>query len=589
MPARRTYGRRSSAKRRSVTESQSTLTQIDFLTPVQLSFDEYFDERRGDLHPRSSVKRARNEVRDSEDDTDEGPRKKTRTISVKFEILDSEEENDEVLSKSSQKSRKRSPRADLDRKRQETLTQMPLGLATNYLKAEFKMAKQEPVEINGELNKYVESRERDMNSQNDPEQRGDYYISSKRASPHVTNLLRTPKKFKGKEEIPSSQSPADSPLSTLRTPQTYRSPLTTRSTCTKTINSPSAQHVISSPLRERSPNVRALSISPTKFHVRQFNARMAEAVKETAQRRSKLASQRKVISSSVKTSQASESADVENEALQQIDTCYEVSPETQAALHSIDLVCEGNDASNNVQSSPPMKPHENDERVSESPVKIGSTEKAPSEKEKIIEEPQRHISSSQYPNARSFWQHEPSWRPEPTDTYFEHSREDNTQNSASAQLIRETQAHRHRIISSPGEESERVPSSQETPKAPASIQATQFLRSSVDRIPPSQVSTVDPSLEHSSFRSQCLPESSHSKQSVIVIPSSPSVGRMGPPQRPEQRQGMTETQRVRNLRKSLLDFDYDDDPVAVGQLVNATLMEESIGMPPPISSPDEGV
>jgi len=529
------------------------------------------------------------EVRDSEDDIDDSPRKKMRSVSVKFEILDSEEESDEILSKSSRKSRKRSPRVDPDRKRQETLTQMPLGLATDYLKAELRMVEQEPVEINDELNEYVEIQERDMDSQHDPEQRKDHDISSKRASPHVTRLLRTPKKFKGTEEIPSSQSPADSPLRTQGTPQTYRSPLTKRSARNETIDSPSALRVISTPLRERSPNVRALSISPTKFHVRQFNARMAEAVKETAQCRTKLSSQRKVISSSTKTSQASESADIENEALEQKDTCYEVGPETQAVLHSIDLACEGSDASNNVQSSPPMKPHENNERISESPVKRESDEEEPLETEKIIEEPQRHISSSQYPNARSFWQHEPSWRPEPTDTYFEHSKEGNTQDSASAQLIRETQAHKYRITSSQGEEPERVPSSQETPRAPASIQATQFMHSSVDHVRPSQVSTVDPSFEHSSFHSHCLPESAQSKQSVITIPSSLSVGRMGPPQRPEQRQGMTETQRVINLRKSLLDFDYDDDPVGVDQLLNATLMEESIGMPPPMSSPAEGV
>jgi len=276
MSSRRAPRRRPSAKRRAVTESQSTLTQIDFVNTTQSSFNDCLDENNGDLCPRSVGKKRRREV-ECGDDIDDSPRQRRKSLKsvMKFEVLDSEDESDELLSKTSQRSQKRSQQVDTNRKRQETLTQMAfgtqLGLATDHLEAEIGLRGQALVRVSDELDTHVEIQRRSVDPQSEGAQKTDRDISSKTGNPRVAHLLRTPKKFRDKEEIPSSQSPADSLLSTQRTPQPQRSPLAKRSFArNKTNGSPSPMRIVSSPLRERSPNVRALSISPTKFHIQQF-------------------------------------------------------------------------------------------------------------------------------------------------------------------------------------------------------------------------------------------------------------------------------------------------------------------------------
>lgn len=568
---------------------------MDFVTSTMLSFDGHHSGDDGKPHPRSSGRKRRIEIPDSDDEWGETRRKKAKPVRkrVSFEIQDSEDEEG-LPSGITRKSERPS---DFERKRQETLTQMDFAKLLRGEMAdaedEIEIPESDDVMVVEDTTNVAEDNEPAGLAQAEPEikQTGaspERIVSSYPADsdplPTPKPILRTPKKSRGKDVIPSSQSPAESTLSTQKTPRIERSPLANRSAVAEQrIDSPANPRSAASPLQERSPNVRRLSISPTKFHVRQFIARMAENLKPTPQS--------KIIRSSAESSEAKDLLeDEENKAPCANETCFDVGLETQAVLISSALSCEENQDPENSSLT-------DEEKISESPVKVGIVE-ATGEVHEIADELQAGIPTSQYPDARSFWQHEPSWRPESTDTYFDRRKEANTQDSASAQLYRETQAYNERITSSQDEETERVPSSQETPMPPPSIHTTQFQQSSVRLLPESQQSTIGTSLVLTPRRSQRFLQSSQSKQSVIetpsspskkstvVIPSSPSVQRMGPPPAPASSQVTPKTRRVRDLRMQLLEHDYEDDPVSVSQLLGET-MGESIAMPPLLSSPTD--
>lgn len=599
MPPPRRPPRRASLKARSVTESQDTLTQMDFVFPVMSSFDGHHSDNVPG-RPASSGKKRQAEVPDSDEERVDAPRKKARSASksVAFEIRDSEDEEEELPSRRLRKSGRYS---DFERKRQETLTQMDFAKSLRGEMsdgcAELEILESNDVLVAGANTNVVEYNEAVLLVQTEPaiEQPGRNPKRTKGSKPVDSDTLpapkpipRTPKKFKGKEIVPSSQSPADSTLSTQKTPQKQRSPLANRS-LEHLMSSPAKSRSMASPLQERSPNLRKLSISPTKFHVRQFNARMAEALKPIPRTN--------MIGSSAENSKVKNLLeDVENKTPRANETCFDAGAETQAVLISSAIAFEANNEDNDPENSSHPTEDESEEKIAESPVKICIVKELQSEIAETTSEPLGGIPTSQYPDARTFWQHEPSWRPESTDTYFAYIKDVNTQDSASAQLHRETQAYNERIASSQDEETERVPSSQETPMPPPSIHAMQFQQTSVHGRRESQQSTIGTSLALTPRRSQRFQQSSlskhsvieihssPSKQSTVVIPSSPSVKRMAPPPVPGCSQFTPKSRRIRDLRRDLLEHDYEDDPVSVSQLLGQT-MGESVGMPPPLSSP----
>lgn len=601
--------RRSSVKTRSVTESQDTLTQMHFVTPLSLSFDGQFSDEDGQMPVRSLGRKRRTGVEESEERQGAPRKKRNSGRSVKFEVEDREDKHEPYLAS---KSRKRGRLSSVEMKRQETLTQMDFG---KFLGRVVMDSDDEPEDglmlLPEELTDAVKPQGELEPAPCDPanecrepslEITGPSNPTNIGPVPSMTTIIRTPKKFRGKDVVLSSQSPANSAIST-QSPLKEQSPLANQSAFSnKLTNSAAKLRSAASPLKERSSNVRRLSISPTKFHVRQFNARLAEAEKENAQRQTPVSLLEKFVRSSTETIESIVLVgNQQNIPPRTTDSEVKAEKLTQPTPHSIDLTCKGSYENNVVGISSEGDEGEAEEIITESPVKLTVADEPTDENQTISRQPQAGVPTSQYPDARFFWQHEPSWRPESTNTYLEPIKERNTQDSASAQLRRETQAYIERIHSSQNEEPDRVPSSQETPIALPSSHPTQFQHPSSTRIRQSQISTLGSALAPTPHHSQRLVHSPPSKRSVIaipsspsrasvvVIPSSPSVQRMGPPPIPDSTQVTPRTKRVQNLRKQLLEFDYEDDPAGMTGSLQDSCLDESVGLPPAVSSPVESL
>jgi hypothetical protein len=485
------------------TESQSTLTQINYVTTSSSSY----------------------EIQDNEDkECEERPRKRRNRV-------------------------RRFERDEPSSKRQSTLTQIdftklltPIDLSEND-----EGEKEEPCE---------EMDERP-------------YVSKLPSIP--LGVLKTPKKFRGMEVVPSSQSPPDSPLSKGNSEKPPYEVL-------QAFTSPIKLHLHRSPLRERPTN---LSIVPqNKQRIEKFNVRAARTITLNAKTRKSGLSQPTFVSSSAK--MIVEDSDEEDENIDptEAEPCLDVGTETQAMLHAIDAACEKYNARNRQKISSPIQSGNAEERNEPALDTDANGEHG------TAEEPQTCPAIFKDDASEILVQtQETSSVIEIADVPLGNH---DDANSTTRQLIDETH-----LLSSRDPEPTRIPSSQDCEQEqeaslPAAPMPVTQPRSTHHTIRSSQATTIGTSPAATPHRSQNHHCSSPNKHSVVVVPSSPAPLRTSSPMPPSEHGSSQVLSRsakqIRDLRNQLLEFDYEDDPVSVSQLIPESLVTASIAMPPPFSS-----
>lgn len=400
------------------------------------------------------------------------------------------------------------------------------------------------------------------------------------------DILKTPKKFRGMEVVPSSQSPADSPLSTQRNDTT---PVSQRSVkVPESFISPIKLYIQRSPLRERSTNIAI--VSQNERRARESKATTAGTMKQNAKTRKSRVPRPDFVSSSAKMMMEDSDQEGHNIEPTEGEPCLYVGIKTQTMLHAVDITCKEYREGNKQNNSSPAE-GDNKEESNELAMDADAKE----ENEAVKEEPQTFPVMFENEASEILLQvQENSSEIESADVPL--SNHNDNQDSAAAQLLRETQAYNEHLSSFQDLEPTRIPSSQDreqeqdTPLPAAPIPATQR-HSSHHRTKPSQATTIGTSPAPTPHRSERFLPSSPGKHSVVMIPSSPLPQRTTlqmPPPRPGSSPGLSRSaKRMRDLRNQLLEFDYEDDPVSVSQLLPESLVDGSIPMPPPFSSPTQ--
>lgn len=510
------------------TESQSTLTQINYVTASSSSY----------------------EIQDNEDEEwEERPAKKRYRV----RRFDGDERSS---------------------KRQSTLTQIDF----TKLLTPIDLSEDDVGENEEPCNRMHEGA---IRTHLQPMKPKDNVVKEEDLKQHILNppsipigILKTPKKFRGMDVVPSSQSPPDSPLSIQRKWNSGKS--TTESL--QTLISPIKFRLQRSPLSERPTNISM--ISQNKHRVEEFNVGTARTITLNAKTKKSDLPQPTFVSSNAK--MIVEDSDEEDENIEptEAEPCLYVGTETQAMLHAIDAACEKYNARNGQKIS--------------SQIESGNTEEK--------NEPALDANANGEQGAAEQLQTGPAIFKNDASEILTQTQENSSvikvayvplgnhddANSATYQPLGETQTYNEHLLSSRDPEPTCIPSSQDHEQEQEASLPTVQPRSTHHTVRSSQATTIGTSPAPTPHRTQHRHCSSPSKHSVVVVPSSPAPQRTSLPM-PRSERGSSpvlsrSAKQIRDLRNQLLEFDYEDDPVSVSQLIPESLVSVSIAMPPPFSS-----